>query len=158
MKHQQRRAWISSIGAAVGVLLSAAAIAECVADQPVQANVVVRECLGVTFEASASQTQIGRGPGSLILANRPGRLSGTLLTVEVTSTEGLSIGYPVRTWAKGQLATVYVSEQSAKVCPPVLNGKATVRTTPYCCDTIPRSGLCVLPHSVIPVSIDYATQ
>jgi hypothetical protein len=165
MKHKQRRAWISSISAGVGVLLSTVTVADCIVEKPaVQANVVVRECLGVTFEASASKVELsnGRYEAERVVA-KVGSLSGTLLSVDVSSSNARPVSSgpdrdKSRIWAAGQRVTVFVSEPNAKVCPPLLHGKATVTETLYCCDPTDRSGLCILPRGVIPVSISHVTR
>lgn len=165
MKSNCSRALVIAASAVHGLLLCATATADCLVSPSIRANVKVVSCLGVTYEAPKwNSTARNQKDNLLHYYTHGSSISGTLLTVEVTSSMQRLINNKwsyesnAGAWSIGKRLDVFVQSPSDTACPPERYVMAMVQTIPYCCDVLPVKDLCMLPGSVIPASIGYAVR
>jgi len=145
----------------VPVLFAVAAndvVAQCVSRPNIRANVLVQSCVAVTFESSNLREEVPGGPP--LPWYKPGRsYSGTLLAAVVVSShfdwvEGAKhITNGAHLWAGGARLSLFVDKPTSEVCPDTRNKPVAVETKYDCCDTWPVEGKCLVPESIVRVSI-----
>jgi hypothetical protein len=137
--------------------------ARCISPPPqVRAEVAIEGCLAVTFGSSHSQVEWFPKPTPLY--KEGASYSGVFLIVDVkTSTllpreadpDGATY---LSQWATGTRKEVFVRGSVDEVCPATLYKTVTVTTDPgwLCCDTLPWEGRCLVPSTVVFVTLEKA--
>jgi hypothetical protein len=126
------------------------ALARCVYDPPIRADVTIDGCVAVTFSSSQSQVDFGSRAASLY--KEGASYSGTFLLVTVKSSafvsqeDGPGKGQP---WSTGDFKGLFVHSPADEVCPVKLSQEiVTVTTESRCCDVLPFAGSCLVPLTV----------
>jgi hypothetical protein len=130
---------------------------KCVYRPHIEAEVQLDSCESVTFGASSS-TFLGFAPDTP-LYKQGSTLSGTFLAVTVKKSwfdwtdlpDHRTNGF--HTWRKGETHSLFVAAPIDSVCPKVIPSTLKVITTDFCCDTLPMREECLVPASVIRVTI-----
>lgn len=122
--------------------------ATCITRPEVRSEVRVVSCSSAAFGAS-----------DVSLARSGQRVSGALLVVDVKSSELVWSPDTARStsevtaWRNGDRKSLFVAKPSTDVCPKHVPAELTVVTSLPCCDTLPATGVCLLPESVVLVTI-----
>jgi hypothetical protein len=145
----------------VPVLFAVAAndvFAQCVSRPNIRANILVQSCVAVTFEPSNLRVEVLDGPP--LAWYKPGRsYSGTLLAAVVISSHfdwgvgAKHITNGAHLWTRGAMLSLFVDKPASEACPDTRNKSITIETKYDCCDTWPVEGKCLVPESIMPVSV-----
>ena len=133
-------------------------VAKCVSRPSIRASVFVQSCVAVTFEPSNLRVEVPDGPP--LPWYKPGQsYSGTLLAAVVISSHfdwedgAKHITNGAHLWARGAMLSLFVDKPTSEACPDTRNRPITVETNYDCCDTWPVEGKCLVPESIMPVSV-----
>jgi hypothetical protein len=124
----------------------------------IEATVLISSCAAATFAPSNSSSGTSSGEPARLYLERES-YSGTVLGAVVESahlTGDRSRGYRsamAGTWRKGASETLFVPRPVDAVCPDKLPVELTVQTARACCDELPLRGQCLVPDTIIPVTI-----
>jgi hypothetical protein len=133
-------------------------VGKCPSTPVVTATVVISSCAAATFApGNASYGPSSADPGRLDLERES--FSGTVMSAVVRSarfTGDRSYEHRMdaaELWRKGASATLFVARPVDGVCPDKLPVEIAVQTARKCCDVLPLRGQCLIPDSIIPVTI-----
>lgn len=131
-------------------------VGKCPSSPVVTATVVISSCAAATFAPSNSGSPADEGD-RLDLERES--FSGTVMGAVVKSARFTwNNSYKDRidaaeAWRKGASVTLFVARPVDGVCPDELPVELTVQTVRKCCYVRPLRGQCLIPGTIIPVTI-----
>jgi hypothetical protein len=133
-------------------------VAKCVSRPNIRADVLVQSCVAVTFGPSNLREEVPDGPP--LPWYKPGlSYSGSLLAAVVISSHfdwgdgAKHITNGAHLWTRGDMLSFFVDKPPSEACPAIRNKPITIETDYDCCDTWPVEGKCLVPQSIMRVSV-----